>query len=176
MLIFFWVELRNYSLCAGATHRLYLFITIFNDAFTHLKVWSVIKTKSTKSAVILKVTLPGPEPMILCLICHHRLINEGHIDLVVNLPNNNTRHLKDNFVIRRLAIDHGVPLITNYQVGGHQGAVVMGSTLLPGLNIYTRPPSLVSGCEVVRRGHLSRGGAGYIQPVPLPAERQPTNA
>uniref|UniRef100_A0A665XCQ5 Carbamoyl-phosphate synthase 1, mitochondrial n=1 Tax=Echeneis naucrates TaxID=173247 RepID=A0A665XCQ5_ECHNA len=45
-----------------------------------------------------------------------RLINEGHIDLVVNLPNNNTRHLKDNFLIRRMAIDHGVPLITNYQV------------------------------------------------------------
>uniref|UniRef100_A0A3B4YN35 carbamoyl-phosphate synthase (ammonia) n=1 Tax=Seriola lalandi dorsalis TaxID=1841481 RepID=A0A3B4YN35_SERLL len=45
-----------------------------------------------------------------------RLINEGHIDLVVNLPNNNTRHLKDNFLIRRMAVDHGVPLITNYQV------------------------------------------------------------
>uniref|UniRef100_A0A671WA97 carbamoyl-phosphate synthase (ammonia) n=1 Tax=Sparus aurata TaxID=8175 RepID=A0A671WA97_SPAAU len=45
-----------------------------------------------------------------------RLINEGHIDLVVNLPNNNTRHIKDNFAIRRMAVDHGVPLITNYQV------------------------------------------------------------
>uniref|UniRef100_A0A7N6AC71 carbamoyl-phosphate synthase (ammonia) n=1 Tax=Anabas testudineus TaxID=64144 RepID=A0A7N6AC71_ANATE len=45
-----------------------------------------------------------------------RLISEGHIDLVVNLPNNNTRHVKDNFLIRRMAIDHGVPLITNYQV------------------------------------------------------------
>uniref|UniRef100_A0A3Q3BFG3 carbamoyl-phosphate synthase (ammonia) n=1 Tax=Kryptolebias marmoratus TaxID=37003 RepID=A0A3Q3BFG3_KRYMA len=45
-----------------------------------------------------------------------RLISEGHIDLVVNLPNNNTRHLKDNFLIRRMAVDHGVPLITNYQV------------------------------------------------------------
>uniref|UniRef100_A0A8C3B465 carbamoyl-phosphate synthase (ammonia) n=1 Tax=Cyclopterus lumpus TaxID=8103 RepID=A0A8C3B465_CYCLU len=44
------------------------------------------------------------------------LINEGYIDLVVNLPNNNTRHLKDNFVIRRMAVDHNVPLITNYQV------------------------------------------------------------
>ncbi|CAL8342208.1 unnamed protein product [Boreogadus saida] len=44
------------------------------------------------------------------------LINEGHIDLVVNLPNNNTRLLKDNFLIRRMAVDHGVPLITNYQV------------------------------------------------------------
>lgn len=46
----------------------------------------------------------------------YRLINEGHIDLVVNLPNNNTRHLRDNFLIRRMAVDHGVPLITNYQV------------------------------------------------------------
>uniref|UniRef100_A0A8C6P7L3 Carbamoyl-phosphate synthase 1 n=1 Tax=Nothobranchius furzeri TaxID=105023 RepID=A0A8C6P7L3_NOTFU len=45
-----------------------------------------------------------------------RLISEGHIDLVVNLPNNNTRHLKDNFLIRRMAVDYGVPLITNYQV------------------------------------------------------------
>uniref|UniRef100_A0A087XCA4 Carbamoyl phosphate synthase arginine-specific large chain n=1 Tax=Poecilia formosa TaxID=48698 RepID=A0A087XCA4_POEFO len=45
-----------------------------------------------------------------------RLISQGHIDLVVNLPNNNTRHLKDNFLIRRMAVDHGVPLITNYQV------------------------------------------------------------
>nr|AAD43968.1 carbamoyl-phosphate synthetase III [Oreochromis grahami] len=45
-----------------------------------------------------------------------RLISEGHIDLVVNLPNNNTRHVKDNFLIRRMAVDHRVPLITNFQV------------------------------------------------------------
>ncbi|XP_075960179.1 carbamoyl-phosphate synthase [ammonia], mitochondrial [Anarhichas minor] len=45
-----------------------------------------------------------------------RLVSEGHIDLVVNLPNNNSRHLKDNFIIRRMAVDHGVPLITNHQV------------------------------------------------------------
>ncbi|KAL0184671.1 hypothetical protein M9458_020367, partial [Cirrhinus mrigala] len=41
---------------------------------------------------------------------------EGHIDLVVNLPNNNTKFLKDNFQIRRMAVDYGVPLITNFQV------------------------------------------------------------
>ncbi|XP_067264893.1 carbamoyl-phosphate synthase [ammonia], mitochondrial [Chanodichthys erythropterus] len=45
-----------------------------------------------------------------------RLISEGHIDLVVNLPNNNTKFLKDNFQIRRMAVDYGVPLITNFQV------------------------------------------------------------
>lgn len=46
----------------------------------------------------------------------NRLISEGHIDLVVNLPNNNTKFLKDNFQIRRMAVDYGVPLITNFQV------------------------------------------------------------
>uniref|UniRef100_A0A8C7SCR7 Carbamoyl-phosphate synthase [ammonia], mitochondrial n=1 Tax=Oncorhynchus mykiss TaxID=8022 RepID=A0A8C7SCR7_ONCMY len=45
-----------------------------------------------------------------------RLINEGHIDLVINLPNNNSKFLRDNFLIRRMAVDHGVPLITNHQV------------------------------------------------------------
>ncbi|KAI4874574.1 hypothetical protein NFI96_016353 [Prochilodus magdalenae] len=45
-----------------------------------------------------------------------RLLSEGHIDLVVNLPNNNTKFLKDNFLIRRMAVDYGVPLITNFQV------------------------------------------------------------
>ncbi|XDV30140.1 hypothetical protein PO909_033124 [Leuciscus waleckii] len=45
-----------------------------------------------------------------------RLVSEGHIDLVVNLPNNNTKFLKDNFQIRRMAVDYGVPLITNFQV------------------------------------------------------------
>ncbi|XP_076858406.1 carbamoyl-phosphate synthase [ammonia], mitochondrial [Brachyhypopomus gauderio] len=44
------------------------------------------------------------------------LIRDGHIDLVVNLPNNNTKFVKDNFHIRRMAVDCGVPLITNFQV------------------------------------------------------------
>ncbi|KAG5851721.1 hypothetical protein ANANG_G00054760 [Anguilla anguilla] len=52
----------------------------------------------------------GPLPSI------SRLISEGQIDLVINLPNNSTRFLRDNFLIRRMAVDHGVPLITNYQV------------------------------------------------------------
>ncbi|KAK3543883.1 hypothetical protein QTP70_030155, partial [Hemibagrus guttatus] len=44
------------------------------------------------------------------------LISDGHIDLVVNLPNNNTKFIKENFLIRRMAVDYGVPLITNFQV------------------------------------------------------------
>lgn len=45
------------------------------------------------------------------------LISDGHIDLVINLPNNNTKFIKENFLIRRMAVDLGVPLITNFQVG-----------------------------------------------------------
>ncbi|XP_060784979.1 carbamoyl-phosphate synthase [ammonia], mitochondrial [Neoarius graeffei] len=44
------------------------------------------------------------------------LISDGHIDLVINLPNNNTKFIKENFLIRRMAVDFGVPLITNFQV------------------------------------------------------------
>ncbi|TTA11851.1 Carbamoyl-phosphate synthase [ammonia], mitochondrial [Bagarius yarrelli] len=44
------------------------------------------------------------------------LISDGHIDLVVNLPNNNTKFVNENFLIRRMAVDYGVPLITNFQV------------------------------------------------------------
>ncbi|XP_026768709.3 carbamoyl-phosphate synthase [ammonia], mitochondrial [Pangasianodon hypophthalmus] len=44
------------------------------------------------------------------------LISDSHIDLVVNLPNNNTKFIKENFLIRRMSVDYGVPLITNFQV------------------------------------------------------------
>ncbi|XP_058643579.1 carbamoyl-phosphate synthase [ammonia], mitochondrial isoform X2 [Onychostoma macrolepis] len=62
------------------------------------------------------VAWPSHESKNTTLPCISRLISEGHIDLVVNLPNNNTKFLKDNFQIRRMAVDHGVPLITNFQV------------------------------------------------------------
>uniref|UniRef100_A0A672MP17 Carbamoyl-phosphate synthase 1 n=1 Tax=Sinocyclocheilus grahami TaxID=75366 RepID=A0A672MP17_SINGR len=69
-----------------------------NDVQTIPVAWPSHETKNT--------TLPSIS----------RLLSEGHIDLVVNLPNNNTKFLKDNFQIRRMAVDYGVPLITNFQV------------------------------------------------------------
>eukprot|EP00058_Branchiostoma_floridae_P013144 XP_002598632.1 hypothetical protein BRAFLDRAFT_67029 [Branchiostoma floridae] len=45
-----------------------------------------------------------------------KLIQEGEIDLCINLPNNNTKYVKDNYLIRRAAVDSGVPLITNFEV------------------------------------------------------------
>ncbi|XP_051564917.1 carbamoyl-phosphate synthase [ammonia], mitochondrial isoform X1 [Myxocyprinus asiaticus] len=62
------------------------------------------------------VTWPSHEGNNTSLPSISRLISERHIDLVVNLPNNNTKFLKDNFLIRRMAVDYGVPLITNFQV------------------------------------------------------------
>ncbi|CAH1789870.1 unnamed protein product [Owenia fusiformis] len=45
-----------------------------------------------------------------------KLIEGGSIDLVINLPNHNTKLLQDNYIIRRTSIDHGVPLITNFEI------------------------------------------------------------
>ncbi|XP_071791586.1 carbamoyl-phosphate synthase [ammonia], mitochondrial-like [Asterias amurensis] len=45
-----------------------------------------------------------------------KLIQSKEIDLVINLPNNNTRYTQDNYLIRRCAIDSGIPLMTNFEV------------------------------------------------------------
>ncbi|CAH3119613.1 unnamed protein product [Porites lobata] len=45
-----------------------------------------------------------------------RLIQDKVVDLVINLPNQNTKYIKDNYLIRRASIDTGVPLITNLEV------------------------------------------------------------
>jgi len=45
-----------------------------------------------------------------------RLIQEKKIDMVINLPNNNTKYTEDNYMIRRMAIDSQTPLITNFEV------------------------------------------------------------
>ncbi|XP_069839314.1 carbamoyl-phosphate synthase [ammonia], mitochondrial [Dendropsophus ebraccatus] len=46
----------------------------------------------------------------------NKLIKEGNIDMVINLPNSNTKYVRDNFMIRRTAVDSGVALLTNFQV------------------------------------------------------------
>lgn len=45
-----------------------------------------------------------------------KLIQDGEIDLVINLPNHQTKYIKDNYLIRRASIDNAVPLITNFEV------------------------------------------------------------
>ncbi|KAM8807030.1 carbamoyl-phosphate synthase [ammonia], mitochondrial [Eudromia elegans] len=45
-----------------------------------------------------------------------RLVRDRKIDLVINLPSSSSEFVHDNYVIRRLAIDSGIALLTNFQV------------------------------------------------------------
>ncbi|TMW60483.1 hypothetical protein Poli38472_000525 [Pythium oligandrum] len=40
-------------------------------------------------------------------------LREGKIDLVVNLPNSESKQIKNNYLIRRTAVDFSIPLLTN---------------------------------------------------------------
>jgi len=45
------------------------------------------------------------------------LIRKGDIDLVINIPKNNREsELKNDFSVRALAIEYGIPLITNIKI------------------------------------------------------------
>lgn len=45
-----------------------------------------------------------------------QLIEDGVVDLVINLPTRESTNPKDNYLIRRKAVDFGVPLLTNLQL------------------------------------------------------------
>ena len=40
-------------------------------------------------------------------------IRDGKIDMVINLPNDYSKRLEDNYLIRRAAVDYNVPLLNN---------------------------------------------------------------
>lgn len=44
------------------------------------------------------------------------LISKQEIDLIINIPTHSGARLSEGFKIRRLAIDHLIPLITNLQL------------------------------------------------------------
>ncbi|NWX31535.1 CPSM synthase, partial [Notiomystis cincta] len=62
------------------------------------------------------VAWPSQESQSPSLPSVRRLMRDGKIDLVINLPNSNTRFVHDNYVIRRMAIDSGIALLTNFKV------------------------------------------------------------
>ncbi|KAF4014153.1 hypothetical protein G4228_005239 [Cervus hanglu yarkandensis] len=62
------------------------------------------------------VAWPSQEGQNPSLSPIRKLIRDGSIDLVINLPNNNTKFVHDNYVIRRTAVDSGIALLTNFQV------------------------------------------------------------
>lgn len=95
------------------------------------------------------VAWPSVETNTTHLPSISRLISEGHIDLVVNLPNNNSKFLKDNFQIRRMAVDYGVPLITNFQVVKLFAEAIRYSSELDATSLFhyrQREPRLSESC------------------------------
>ncbi|XP_064289703.1 carbamoyl-phosphate synthase [ammonia], mitochondrial isoform X3 [Passer domesticus] len=62
------------------------------------------------------VAWPSQESQSASLPSVRRLLRDGKVDLVINLPNSNTRFVHDNYVIRRMAIDSGTALLTNFKV------------------------------------------------------------
>ncbi|NXO85001.1 CPSM synthase, partial [Sitta europaea] len=62
------------------------------------------------------VAWPSQESQSPGLPSVSRLVRDGKIDLVINLPNSNTRFVHDNYVIRRMAVDSGIALLTNFKV------------------------------------------------------------
>ncbi|NWV00271.1 CPSM synthase, partial [Upupa epops] len=62
------------------------------------------------------VAWPSKENQSPDLPSVRRLLSDGQVDLVINLPNSNTKFVQDNYVIRRMAVDSGIALLTNFQV------------------------------------------------------------
>ena len=46
----------------------------------------------------------------------YRLIQQREVDLVINLPNKNTKNVRENYLISRAAVDYGISCISNLQV------------------------------------------------------------
>jgi carbamoyl-phosphate synthase large subunit len=75
-------------------------------------------------AEVLHWPLEKSEPNVLTYI------EEGKLDLVINIPKNIEREELDNdYLIRRAAVDRGVPLITNLQLARRFVEVISSSSL-----------------------------------------------
>ncbi len=104
---------------------------IFATAGTH----DFLAKRGVASTFVYKIG-EGAEPSAASVIC------KKQADLIVNIPQRSTSSQTSGFKLRRLAIDHLIPLITNVQ----QAAVFL--QCLSELNIHTLP--VQSWRELVR--------------------------
>jgi carbamoyl-phosphate synthase large subunit len=79
------------------------------DLYATLGTHDFLAKRGIGSIAVYKVS-EGFEPNI------GTLITKKEIDLIINIPKNNTTRLSEGFKIRRLAIDHLIPLITIVQL------------------------------------------------------------
>ncbi len=58
------------------------------------------------------------------------LLREGRVDLVVNIPKDaSDEELENDYMIRRAAVDHGIPLITNIQLAQRLATAILSTRL-----------------------------------------------
>ncbi|NXH03089.1 CPSM synthase, partial [Loxia leucoptera] len=62
------------------------------------------------------VAWPSQEGQSPSLPSVRRLLRDRKVDLVINLANSSSRFVHDNYVIRRMAVDSGTALLTNFKV------------------------------------------------------------
>ncbi|XP_054236975.1 carbamoyl-phosphate synthase [ammonia], mitochondrial isoform X2 [Indicator indicator] len=62
------------------------------------------------------VAWPSKESQSFSLPSVRKLLKEGKIELVINLPAGGTEFTHDHYLIRRMAVDSGTALLTNFQV------------------------------------------------------------
>jgi carbamoyl-phosphate synthase large subunit len=75
------------------------------------------------------------------------LINQRKVDLIINLPTASAMDTStDGFVIRRMAVDHHIPLITNLQ-----SALIMLQCLI---DFKGKPPESVLSWQEYMQRHV----------------------
>merc|ERR1712048_365929 len=99
-------RLREDSFLPTAHHFADMGFTIYATEATH----NWFQEKGVPSPFVDWPTKPDAKPNCL----EH--IQNRKIDLVLNIPNNFSQRLEDNYLIRRAAADFGVPLLTNLQL------------------------------------------------------------
>ena len=95
-----------------------------------------LESRGIPSALLHKVSEPR-SPNI------REYLEKKRIDMVINIPNHSGGDEQtDGYFIRRLAIDHGIPLVTNVQLAKRIGEALMQTGDLSKLPIMRWPDFL----------------------------------
>jgi len=75
------------------------------------------------------------------------LIKEKEVGLVINIPTHKSKRLEDNFLMRRSAVDFGIPLLTNMNLVKCFTDAVYKNNMEPGKMVGLHPQSLFEHYE-----------------------------
>ncbi len=75
------------------------------------------------------------------------LIKNNEVGLVINIPTHKSKRLKDNYLMRRSAVDFGIPLLTNMNLVKYFTDAVFKNEMEPGKMVGLHPTSLFEHYE-----------------------------